>query len=442
MSANPFQATITRPTAILMLLAAAFFWGAGNVANKTVLTHIDAYTAVSLRCALAALVILPFLRTETRVVRAPGWLGSAATVGLLFAISLIFQQTAYRWTSVTNASFLVNICTVLTPLLAWAILNERQPIRVIVAAGITLGGAALMSGVDPATARLHARFGSARVINTLLDEQAILGLAIGAAHNGLLPLPEVQFLAYVHNAEDQIRGEVKTLPIRSRLMDNVKGKMFRRPLFEYVAPNLYAEIYDPPPGADPEKIAAWARQKYKEGVEFDSYFDSHDHTRLFCTEMAALAIEHAGGPPTPVEDSNPNPSVVAGMKWLGVPPGEALPVYRFASPDRYVGAMGQFISRTQAWSYFEGKHEIHRRFANDQRMGFVFSLDDYGRIGVRKEISDLVARCAHMYDVDPHPPGPGDPRIEADCRKIADEMFGPFPLPALAAMPAPLVQRP
>jgi 2-oxoisovalerate dehydrogenase E1 component len=66
-------------------------------------------------------------------------------------------------------------------------------------------------GVYNATARLHARFGSARVINTLLDEQAILGLAIGAAHNGLLPLPEIQFLAYVHNAEDQIRGEAATL---------------------------------------------------------------------------------------------------------------------------------------------------------------------------------------------------------------------------------------
>jgi 2-oxoisovalerate dehydrogenase E1 component len=66
-------------------------------------------------------------------------------------------------------------------------------------------------GVYNCTAKLHQRFGSARVINTLLDEQAILGLAIGAAHNGLLPMPEIQFLAYVHNAEDQIRGEAATL---------------------------------------------------------------------------------------------------------------------------------------------------------------------------------------------------------------------------------------
>jgi 2-oxoisovalerate dehydrogenase E1 component len=70
-------------------------------------------------------------------------------------------------------------------------------------------------GVYNCTAKLHQRFGPARVVNTLLDEQAILGLAIGAAHNALLPIPEIQFLAYVHNAEDQIRGEAATLPFFS-----------------------------------------------------------------------------------------------------------------------------------------------------------------------------------------------------------------------------------
>src|SRR3546814_9651942 len=65
--------------------------------------------------------------------------------------------------------------------------------------------------VNNVTAKLHQRFGSARVVNTLLDEQALLGLAIGMAHNGFVPMPESQFLAYVHNAEDQMRGEAATL---------------------------------------------------------------------------------------------------------------------------------------------------------------------------------------------------------------------------------------
>jgi 2-oxoisovalerate dehydrogenase E1 component len=49
------------------------------------------------------------------------------------------------------------------------------------------------------------------MIDTLLDEQSILGLAIGMAHNGFIPVPEIQFLAYLHNAEDQVRGEAATL---------------------------------------------------------------------------------------------------------------------------------------------------------------------------------------------------------------------------------------
>ena len=93
-------------------------------------------------------------------------------------------------------------------LLSWALADVLLEHPEIAVMGEDVGP---KGGVYNVTARLHQRFGSARVINTLLDEQAILGLAIGAAHNGLLPIPEIQFLAYVHNAEDQIRGEAATL---------------------------------------------------------------------------------------------------------------------------------------------------------------------------------------------------------------------------------------
>ena len=71
-------------------------------------------------------------------------------------------------------------------------------------------------GVYGATVKLQQKFGPARVFDTLLDEQTILGTAIGLAHNNLLPIPEIQFLAYVHNAQDQIRGEAATLSFFSK----------------------------------------------------------------------------------------------------------------------------------------------------------------------------------------------------------------------------------
>ena len=70
-------------------------------------------------------------------------------------------------------------------------------------------------GVYNVTQQLVHQFGNNRVLNTLLDEQSILGLGIGLAQQGFLPIPEIQFLAYVHNAEDQIRGEAATLPFFS-----------------------------------------------------------------------------------------------------------------------------------------------------------------------------------------------------------------------------------
>ncbi|HLV79928.1 MAG TPA: thiamine pyrophosphate-dependent enzyme [Chthonomonadaceae bacterium] len=71
-------------------------------------------------------------------------------------------------------------------------------------------------GVYNVTAGLEAAFGPGRVFNTLLDETTILGLGIGAGQLGLLPLPEIQYLAYVHNAEDQIRGEACSLQFFSQ----------------------------------------------------------------------------------------------------------------------------------------------------------------------------------------------------------------------------------
>ena len=93
-------------------------------------------------------------------------------------------------------------------LLSWALADLMLSHPNIIVAGEDVGP---KGGVYNVTAKLHERFGSARVINTLLDETSILGLGIGGAHVGLLPITEIQFLAYVHNAEDQIRGEAATL---------------------------------------------------------------------------------------------------------------------------------------------------------------------------------------------------------------------------------------
>ncbi|HSG49742.1 MAG TPA: thiamine pyrophosphate-dependent enzyme [Longimicrobiales bacterium] len=92
--------------------------------------------------------------------------------------------------------------------LSAALADEMRRRREIVVFGEDVGR---KGGVYYVTAGLQKRHGSSRVIDTHLDETSILGLAQGAGMAGLLPIPEIQYLAYVHNAVDQLRGEASSL---------------------------------------------------------------------------------------------------------------------------------------------------------------------------------------------------------------------------------------
>jgi 2-oxoisovalerate dehydrogenase E1 component len=89
-------------------------------------------------------------------------------------------------------------------------------------------------GVYGVSKGLLAAFGAGRVFDSLLDEQSVLGLALGAGLAGLLPVPEIQYLAYLHNAVDQIRGEAATLSFFSQ-------GGFRNPLVVRVAGLAYQQ---------------------------------------------------------------------------------------------------------------------------------------------------------------------------------------------------------
>jgi 2-oxoisovalerate dehydrogenase E1 component len=108
---------------------------------------------------------------------------------------------------------------------AYAVEHPKQPMTLAQGINAALGEAlakipgAMIFGEDVAkkggvyglTKGLLAKGGPARVFNTLLDEQTILGIALGTSNIGLLPIPEIQYLAYLHNAEDQLRGEASTM---------------------------------------------------------------------------------------------------------------------------------------------------------------------------------------------------------------------------------------
>jgi 2-oxoisovalerate dehydrogenase E1 component len=100
---------------------------------------------------------------------------------------------------------------------------DRYPEAIIFGEDVARKG-----GVYGVTRGLLGKTSSARVFDTLLDEQSILGLALGGGVSGLLPIPEIQYLAYLHNAADQIRGEGATLQFFS-------NRQYRNPMVVRVA---------------------------------------------------------------------------------------------------------------------------------------------------------------------------------------------------------------
>ena len=70
-------------------------------------------------------------------------------------------------------------------------------------------------GVFRISAGWMEEFGEERVIDTPLAESGIVGVAIGMALHGLLPVAEIQFADFIHPAFDQVVSEAARMRYRS-----------------------------------------------------------------------------------------------------------------------------------------------------------------------------------------------------------------------------------
>ena len=88
---------------------------------------------------------------------------------------------------------------------------ERNPSVVLLGEDIGRDG-----GVFRVTEGLLERFGEERVIDTPLSESGIVGMSIGMAAYGLIPVAEIQFMGFLYGAMEQLISHASRIRTRSR----------------------------------------------------------------------------------------------------------------------------------------------------------------------------------------------------------------------------------
>src|SRR3989442_5201326 len=119
----------------------------------------------------------------------------------------------------------------------------------------------LYGGAFKVTEGFTKRFGEQRVIDTPISEAAIVGAAAGAAHMGMRPVAEMQFIDFISCAYDMLTNYVATARYRAGLAtpivvrgpcggyvrggpvhsQNPEAAFFHTPGFKDVAPRRAAD---------------------------------------------------------------------------------------------------------------------------------------------------------------------------------------------------------
>jgi drug/metabolite transporter (DMT)-like permease len=129
-----------------MLLLATALWGTSFVAVKSALADATPFAFLTVRFAIAALLLAPGTRFRPRP--AGPELRGGALLGILVAVGFVAQTAGLVITTPSRSAFIVAVSSVLAPVIALALLGERP--RWLTAAALALAtlGIYFLTGPD------------------------------------------------------------------------------------------------------------------------------------------------------------------------------------------------------------------------------------------------------------------------------------------------------
>lgn len=129
----------------LTLLAVAMVWGTSYGVAKGALAFYPVLGFLAVRFGITFVLLMPALLRAPRPQQRDALRTGLPLGGLLLAIFLC-ETFGVAHTQASNAAFLISLCVVFTPFVEWQLMGRRPAQAMFVFAGISLLGAALLSG--------------------------------------------------------------------------------------------------------------------------------------------------------------------------------------------------------------------------------------------------------------------------------------------------------
>jgi hypothetical protein len=202
---------------------------------------------------------------------------------------------------------------------------------------------------------------------------------------------------------------------------SVRGEVRRIKLEKFLQRYFYVDIYDPV-DLDHSSIVEFAQTHYDAKTPFDAYFDYEDHSKFYCTEFVALALEAGGAGSLPLTKNRDNRSARVVLEWLGIP-DEIMLASTLAEQGQPVATLSKTRTLTEIRVLEALKGELHRRYTCDQKLGNLFYWGGI-QLELREPAKEFMSEGFELFPLDGPVPEPA--QATAAVRELANELLGPF----------------
>ncbi|MCR8857983.1 MULTISPECIES: DMT family transporter [Bacillus] len=189
----------------LMLLLVTFFWGASILLTKVGLNYMQEYNLISLRFIIAFLLsgivfYKHLIKIDFRTIK------YAFILAVILFIVYIFATFGTKYTSVSNAGFLMSLTVIFIPVLSSIFLKQRPEKKVILGVVLTIVGIGLLTlnsqlkiGYGDILCILCALFYAVHIIITGTITKQVNSISLGVLQLGFVGLFSSIFSMFMEN---------------------------------------------------------------------------------------------------------------------------------------------------------------------------------------------------------------------------------------------------